>query len=148
MRNANRISAVIILGICAYFWYESTGFTKFGSLFPQVVVAILGFLALLLLIMSFIKTEKTKVFEKISVKYINIVIALLLIISWGIFIRMLGFVVTSVLFFSVIIIIFEKRKQPILYYLKKIGMILVTVGVFYFFFSWLLLVPFPKGVLF
>jgi hypothetical protein len=76
------------------------------------------------------------------------VIALLLIISWGIFIRMLGFVVTSVLFFSVIMIIFEKRKQPILYYLKKIGMILVTVGVFYFFFSWLLLVPFPKGVLF
>lgn len=148
MRNANRISAVIILGICAYFWYESSTFTRFGSLFPQVVVAILGLLALLLLVMSFVKTEKTRVFEKVSVKYINIVIAVLLIISWGIFIRLLGFVVTSVLFFSVIMIIFEKRKQPVLYYVKKLGMIVATVGIFYFFFSWLLLVPFPKGVLF
>lgn len=148
MKNANRISAVIILGICAYFWYESSTFTRFGSLFPQVVIAILGLLALLLLVMSFVKTEKTRVFEKVSVKYINIVIAVLLIISWGIFIRLLGFVVTSVLFFSVIMIIFEKRKQPVFYYVKKLGMIVVTVGIFYYFFSWLLLVPFPKGVLF
>ena len=148
MRKADRISPAILLCICGYFWYKSTSFTKFGSLFPQVVVAILGFLSLLLLGLSFVKTEKAEETEQINVKYLNIVIAALLIILWIIFIRLIGFAVSSVVFFSAFTIIFEQRKQPFFHYARKVGIIVVTVLFFYFFFSRLLNVPFPKGVLF
>jgi hypothetical protein len=148
MRKADRISSIIILCICGYFWYKSTGFTKFGSLFPQVVVAILGFLALLLVGLSFRKTDKTEETEQADVKYLNIVIAVPVIILWIFFIRLVGFAVSSMLFFSAITIIFEERKHPFLYYLKKVGIIVATVLFFYFFFSSLLRVPFPRGVLF
>jgi len=148
MRNADRVSSLIILGICVYFVLESKNFSKFGSFFPQVIVSILGFLALMLLVMSFIKTEKGKVFEEISIKYSNIVIAVLLVIAWVFFIKLLGFVVTSVLFFSIITIIFDRKKRPFSHFLIKIGAVGVTVGAFYLFFARLLLVPFPKGILF
>jgi len=149
MKNADRISSIVILGLCAYFWYESTRFTKFGSLFPQAVVIALSLLALMLLIVSFFRRrEKVKAFEQTGVKYINIVIAGLLIIAWTFFIKLLGFVVTSAVFFSVITIIFDSKKKTALYLLKKIGVVVATVGFFYLFFSKLLLVPFPKGVLF
>ena len=148
MKNADRISPAVLLCICGYFWYRSTGFTKFGSLFPQVVVAILGFLSLLLLGMSFIKTEKTKEPEKTDINYLNILIAAFLILLWIFFIRLLGFAVSSILFFSAITVIFEQRKQPFFHYAWKVGIIVATVLFFYLFFSRLLNVPFPKGVLF
>jgi putative tricarboxylic transport membrane protein len=149
MKNADRISSITILCLCAYFWYKSTHFTKFGFLFPHAVVIALGLLALTLLIVSFFrKHEKVKAFEQTGVKYINIVTAGLLIMAWTFFIKLLGFLVTSVVFFSVIAIMFDSREKTALYLLKKIGVVVATVGFFYFFFSKLLLVPFPKGVLF
>jgi len=149
MKNADRISSIAILSLCAYFWYESTRFTKFGSLFPQAVVIALGLLALTLLIVSFFrKREKVKAFEQAGVKYINIVTAGLLIIAWTFFIKLLGFVITSVVFFSVITIMFDSKKKTVFYMLKKIATVVATIGFFYLFFSKLLLVPFPKGVLF
>ena len=152
MRKADRISAAIILCMCGYFWYKSTSFTKFGFLFPQVVVAILGFLSLLLLGLSFVKKDKSEksdqVSEQVDVKYLNIVIAAFLIFLWIFFIRLIGFAVSSILFFSAITIVFGERKQPFLHYFRKVGIIVATVLFFYFFFSRLLNVPFPKGVLF
>lgn len=149
MKNADRISSIAILGLCAYFWIESRRFTMFGLLFPQAVVIALGLLALALLIVSFFrKREKVKALEQTGVKYLNIIAAGLLLIAWTFFIKLLGFVVTSAVFFSVIAIMFDSRKKTALYLLKKIAVVVATVGFFYLFFSKVLLVPFPRGVLF
>lgn len=149
MRNADSISSIVILGICTYFWIESTKFTKFGSLFPQAVVIALGLAALALLIVSFFRRrERVKAFEQTGVKYLNIVITGLLVVAWVFFIKLLGFMVTSIVFFAVITILFDSRKKTALYIIKKIAVVVATVGFFYLFFSKLLLVPFPKGALF
>jgi len=72
----------------------------------------------------------------------------LLIAAWGFFINIFGFVVSSILFFSLINIMLDKRQRGFLPVLKKVGIITVVVGAFYFFFATLLLVPFPRGYLF
>ncbi len=38
MKNANRITAAVLLSLCIYFFIESGNFTSFGLLFPRVIV--------------------------------------------------------------------------------------------------------------
>ena len=148
MKNADRITSIILLGICGYFFIEGRTFTQFGRLFPQTIIVILALLSLLLLILSFTRTERNVILGKLSRKHIIIVISVLLIAAWGFFINIFGFVVSSILFFSLINIMLDKRQRGFLPVLKKVGIITVMVGVFYFFFAKLLLVPFPRGYLF
>ena len=148
MKNADRITSLIMLGICCYFFIEARNFTQFGKLFPQTIIVILAFLSLLLLILSFIRKERVVIFGKLGRKHLVIVISVLLIAAWGFFINILGFVVTSILFFSIINVMLDQRQRGFVPVLKKVGTIAVVVGAFYFFFAKLLLVPFPRGYLF
>ena len=148
MKNADRITSIIMLGICGYFFIEGRTFTQFGKLFPQTIIVILALLSLLLLILSFTRTERNVILGKLSRKHIIIVISVLLIAAWGFFINIFGFVVSSILFFSLINTMLDKRQRGFLPVLKKVGIITVVVGAFYFFFATLLLVPFPRGYLF
>lgn len=148
MKNADRITSIIMLGICGYFFIEGRTFTQFGKLFPHTIIVILGLLSLLLLILSFTRTERNVILGKLSRKHIIIVISVLLIAAWGFFINILGFVVSSILFFSLINIMLDKRQRGFRPVFKKVGIITVVIGAFYFFFAKLLLVPFPRGYLF
>jgi hypothetical protein len=148
MRNADRVSAIIILGICAYFWVESRNFTRFGYLFPQVIVIILGLLSLALLVVSFVKPVERVLFKKEEgISYLPVVLSVVLMIAWVFFIKLLGFLVTSVVFVSLMLILFDRRKRSLGYYLVKVGTVALVVGAFYLFFARLLLVPFPRGIL-
>jgi uncharacterized membrane protein YdjX (TVP38/TMEM64 family) len=71
-----------------------------------------------------------------------------LIGTWGILINILGFVVTSVILFTVINVLLDEKHRSFQSILKKTGIIAVVVGAFYLFFAQLLLVPFPRGYLF
>ena len=137
-----------MLGICVYFFAESRTFTRFGKLFPQTIISILALLSLLLLIMTFVHPDRSVIFGKLEKKHLAIPISIALIGAWGFFINILGFVVTSVLFFSIINIMLDRRHRDFRSTLKKVGIIVVVVGAFYFFFAKLLLVPFPRGYLF
>ncbi len=148
MRNADRISFLIIAGICVYFWFESLSFTRFGYLFPRVIISILGFLAILLFALSFFKKEKIRIFEGDNISYPVILLCILLVIAWAFLIKLLGFAVTSVLFISVMNVLLDKKNRSIRAITIKVVTTGVFVGAFYLFFSKLLLVSFPRGVLF
>jgi hypothetical protein len=148
MRNADRVSFLIIIGICVYFWIESRTFGKYGVLFPQVIIIILGLLACVLLAVSFFEPKKIKVFGEESIKYTFILLIVFLIIAWIAFIPYIGFVVTSVIFISIINVLVDKKHRKLGSIATKVLIIAVIVGAFYLFFSKLLLVSFPKGVLF
>jgi len=148
MKRSDRIASIILIGICTYFWIKAKSFSKFGAFFPKVVIIVLGILSLLLLVQSFIKKEDIKIFRETSTKYITIIISSLLIIIWGFFINVLGFVFTSILFFTIIYIILDRKKRGFSAILIKIVTVILIVGLFYIFFEKILLVPFPKGILF
>lgn len=149
MKNADRLSALIILGLCALFYAQSRDFTPYSALFPRVVIVILAVLALLLLVISFVRPEAGKVFDRsaITVKYLTVLATLLLMIAWIVFVSILGFLTASILFFSLISIVLDRKNKRPLQILRKVGLIAVTVTGLFLFFSRLLFVPFPGGLL-
>jgi putative tricarboxylic transport membrane protein len=146
MKNADRISALVILGICIAFFVLSRKFTQYGALFPQVIIILLGLLALLLLVLSFVKPKGGKVFDTLEVRYLPIGISVLLMVAWAFVINVLGFLVTSLLFFS-LMAVYLGRKKTWLSILKNLAIVACVVTGFYFFFVKVLLVPFPEGIL-
>jgi hypothetical protein len=148
MRNADRIISIVLLGICAFFFVEARSFTRFGRFFPLTIIIILAALSFLLLVLSFIKPKRSVIFGRLHRKHIAIAVSILLIGTWGFLINILGFVVTSVILFTVINVLLDEKHRSLGSILKKTGIIAVVVGAFYLFFAQLLLVPFPRGYLF
>lgn len=152
MKKTNIIASLIVLGICTYFLIEAQNFSPFGALFPKVVVYILGSLALVLLILNIFaakpETEKVKIFNTGSVKALTVLIFIALMIGWVVCINFIGFFVSSIVFFSVIMLYLEGKdvKPGILF--KHLGIIAGIVIVFYLFFAKVFWVPFPRGILF
>ena len=148
MKTADRVSALMLLSISAYFLYESKDFSPFGALFPQVIVYILGILALALLILSFFKKSGSKLFEETKAVYLPVVTAFILVIGWVALLQYIGFFVTSIVFFSLITIFLDKKvtKTPIL--IKRLLMTCGFVTGFYLFFAKVMQVPFPDGIFF
>jgi len=134
--------------MCIYFWIKAKSFSKFSGLFPKVVIIILGTLSVLLIIQSFIKSEKGKPFREIGIKYNSIIVSILLMISWVYFINVLGFVTTSVIFFSIMYILLDRKTKNFFGIIFRVLIVIALVGIFYLFFAKLLLVPFPEGMLF
>ena len=147
MRNADRIISIVLLGICTLFFVEGRTFTKFGRFFPQTIIIILAALCLLLLVLSFVRPEKSVIFGRLQKRHVSIAVSILLIAAWGFMINVLGFVVTSIIFFTVINVLLDEKHRSPRSILKKTGIIVVVVGAFYLFFAQLLLVPFPRGFL-
>ncbi len=149
MKNADRISALIVLGLCTLFYLEARDFSPYSALFPRVVIIILAALASLLLIHSYIRPEAGKVFDRtqITVKYLTVLTSLLLMIAWIFFMNLLGFLTSSIIFFSLITIILDRKHKRPLQILQKVGLVAVTVTGIFLFFSRLLYVPFPSGLL-
>jgi hypothetical protein len=146
MKNADRISALVILGICISFFVLSRRFSPYSALFPRVIIIILGSLALLLLVLSFFKPKGGRVFDTLEVRYLPIGISVLLMVAWSFMIDVLGFLVTSLLFFSLMAVYLD-RKKTWLSILRNLAIVTAVVTGFYFFFVKVLLVPFPEGVL-
>ena len=146
MKRADRISSLAILGLCIYFFIEAGDFTPLSGLFPKVVIFLLGGLSLLLFIVTFIRKDNGETFDSASFRHIPSLLSLLLMIVWGILIPVIGFLVTSLIFFPLITVYLDRKTSG----RKKLGRIALVEGltvVFYLFFTRFLYVPFPEGFL-
>lgn len=146
MKKADRISSVIILGICIYFFIEARSFSPLSGLFPKVVIIILGAMSLLLFIATFLRRDNGSVFDSASFRHIPSLISLLLMVCWGILIPVVGFLVTSLVIFPLITVYLDRTAGA----RKKLGRIALVEGVtlaFFLFFTQVLYVPFPRGFL-
>ncbi len=148
MKTADRIAALILLGISAYFLFESKHFSPFGALFPRVIIYILGILALILFVLSFFKKGGGKLFEETKSVYLPVAIAFILVIGWVALLQYIGFFVTSIFFFSLITVFLDRKatKGPVL--IKRLLMTCGSVTGFYLFFAKVMQVPFPEGIFF
>ena len=147
MRTADRIASVILLGICVYGWVASRLFSPLSSLFPRVVVLILGGLSLLLFIVSFRRSPEEPRFVLLQGRAGPMIIAVVIMAAWTALIGLLGFLVTSLLMFSLMTIVLERRDRTWLQTVLRIFVVCVVTIAFYIFFDRLLLVSFPRGLL-
>ena len=147
MKTADRIAAVVLFGICTYGWFASGRFSPLSALFPRVTVLILGGLSLLLFILSFFRAPDEERFVLVHGNVLPVVLTVLMMVAWTVLISVVGFLVASLLMFSLMTIVLERKertaKQIVLRILVTCA---VTIG-FYLFFDRLLLVSFPRGLL-
>ena len=146
MRLAERISSVVILGVCVLFFLLSRGFSRYGALFPQVIIGILAALSITMFFMTFRKATIAQ--DEKKPQSLRSLYALALMIAWAFVIDFLGFAVTSVIFFAVISIFLDKKARTGIHLVKRVGLVIGLVGVFYVFFALFLFVPFPEGIAF
>ncbi len=146
MKRADRISSLVIIGISAFFMVEAKTFSPLSGLFPRVAIFLLGGLSLLLFILTFVRRDSGETFDSASFRHIPSLISLLLMIVWGILIPVLGFLVTSLIFFPLITLYLD-RDAPGKKKLSRIAIVEVLAITFYLFFTQVLYVPFPEGLL-
>jgi 4-amino-4-deoxy-L-arabinose transferase-like glycosyltransferase len=146
MKRTDRISALVLLSVSIYFFIESEKFSPLSRLFPRVVLIILAGLAALLFILSFRRKKEGEAFDSAAFRHIPSLMALALMVAWGLLIPVLGFLVTSLIFFPAITVYLD-RAAPRRKKLGRIALAAAVTVVFYFFFTKVLYVPFPEGLL-
>lgn len=107
---------------------------------------ILGGLALLLLLRSFFWKKEGAAFDTAAFRHIPSLMTLVLIIAWAALTPVIGFLVTSLIFFPLITVYLD-RKAPGKKIAGRIALALTLTVVFYLFFTRVLYVPFPEGLL-
>ncbi|NQU03776.1 MAG: tripartite tricarboxylate transporter TctB family protein [Syntrophaceae bacterium] len=144
--NSDRLTAIFLLIICGVLWYEVLPYSMLASFFPKIVIGVLALLSVILLVRSSIKGEKKWLFRDIDKKYIIFAVAVIAV--WIGMIPVLGFFVSSIVFFNVLVWLMGSKKKS----LPSIALSFVVVGcivsIFYFIFKEILLVPLPQGILF
>jgi hypothetical protein len=68
-------------------------------------------------------------------------------VAWIALIPLLGFLVTSLLLFSLMTVVLERKARKPRQILVRVALVCVVTVSFYFFFDRLLLVSFPRGLL-
>lgn len=125
---------------------EAKTFSPLSGLFPRVAIFLLGGLSLLMFILTFVRRDSGDTFDSASFRHIPSLISLLLMIVWGILIPVIGFLVTSLIFFPLITLYLDRGAPG----RKKLSRIAIVEGLalaFYLFFTRVLYVPFPEGLL-
>jgi len=146
--NIDRIAALIVLAVCAVFWWQ-LGFinTKLDKIFPQFVIISLAVLSGILLIKSFIKPESKVIF---TMKHRGMVaLGAALLVLWVVLIDYIGFLITSIAMFAILSwIMQDKQKRTVKAAISSVLVGAILIGAVYLLFAKLLMVPLPKGTLF
>ncbi len=147
MKTADRIATLFILALCVFFFVHSRDFGPLSALFPRVVMVILGSLALLQFVLTFTRRKERESFEYMAFRHVPTLLSLALMIGWIVFIPVLGFLVSALVFFALITLYLD-RKASLRRKLGRVGIAWGTSVAFWLFFTHVLYVPFPRGLLF
>ncbi len=146
MKLVDRISTLILMALSLFFFVEARDFSPLSGLFPRVVLIVLAMLSLLQFILTFTRKKDEGVFDATAFRHVPTLLCLLMMIAWAILIPVLGFLVSSLIFFPLITVYLDRdastRKK-----LGRIGIAWLTTLAFWLFFTKVLYVPFPTGLL-
>ena len=142
--NSDYIGAAIVLGITMLFYIQIGPWSKYAVMAPRSILVILFVLGLVLLIKGRINPERVNP----NFIHINRSLAFLVVVGllWVLLMEKIGFIVTSMVAFSAILIAYHPAKG----FRKIAGSILlagVVIFVMYMIFSRLLNVMLPTGIL-
>jgi hypothetical protein len=147
VKSADRVASLILAAICGYAWFEARSFSPLSAFFPRVIIVVLAGLSLLLFILSFTRSGREEGFVLVQGNVLPVALTVLMMAAWTVLISLLGFLVTSLLMFSLMSVVLERRKRKPLQILLRLGVVSAVTVAFYLFFDRLLLVSFPRGLL-
>jgi hypothetical protein len=144
--KADRTAAVVFLLVSVVFWTQTYGLQYNGFIFPRAILVLVILLSIGLLVQTMTrKGGEQKAFLPANIPYVLVSIAIVAL--WIFFLNILGFIVSSVLFLSILTVIIDLRKPNPAAVLKVAAVHTALVVVFWITFHVFLLVPLPEGYL-
>jgi putative tricarboxylic transport membrane protein len=162
MAAKDRIASIVLLLFCAFFYYETFSIKKSdlaglsAAFFPRLLLGLLALLAILMLIRSFLPSQK-KVLKAADEKEPEstkgrgwLVWAVFALFALYIFsLDLLGFILSSFLFMVIIYLLITKGSQrSAKSNVMAIGGLLATAVALFFIFEQMLNVFLPRGIFF
>jgi putative tricarboxylic transport membrane protein len=144
--NWDRFASIFLLVLCGLLWVETLSYLDLASLFPRIVILVLAVLSAVLLVKSWIKPDTKQIFQGIEKRIIAL--AIMLIALWVVSIPFLGLYLASILFFNLLVWLISGERRTRSAIAFSFVIVVSIVSLFYFVFQEILLVPFPKGILF
>jgi hypothetical protein len=153
--NTDLLAGIGGLAVTIVFWLSREPWMPLTAVWPNAILVFMLLCSLALIAKAFVKPERELLFVEGS--RARMVVTTVALLVWGFGVVYVGFAVSSVLVFFFLwwyvghavaeIDADVEAPQRVLDYLKAGAVILVTVGVFYFIFSYYLYVPLPRGIL-
>lgn len=158
MIKKDRLTSLVILIVCAFFYYESFGIRTSNlsaglgaTFFPRFLLGFIALLAVLMFLNTFTRAAKAKDLKEQEEKP-DEKSPLIVWIIFGVFalyilsLNVLGFILGSALFMFSIYLILTWKKRTTKQHVLSFGGIFVAAFVLFFIFEKLLQVYLPRGI--
>lgn len=144
--NTDLISGLIGLSITAFFKYFQEDVNRLSIMFPNAVILILGCISLSLIIKGFLRPAKSPIF--VTGSNVRWLVTGILFFGWAIMIDVLGFLVSTITFFTLIVLYLSRTQLRVTKGKFVIWFIVIVIEilVFYYIFSEVLHAPLPEGM--
>ena len=147
MFNSDRIAAILVCAIVLIFVFQFSDIpSTYSRIFPKYIAWATVALCAILFIQSWINPTILEFAKAQELKKVGI--SVLLLFGWVVFVKFLGFYLSSVLFFTLIMILIEPSTLKLDKLAASIFVAAAEIGVFYLVFTKWLNVPLPKGLFF
>lgn len=152
-KGRDRLGSVLLLAFVATLWAQRNYITKFGGLFPDIVMEIMTALLVLALVLSFtryaaIKEPEGGAKKGEPVKWVPMIVVGVVLLAWTVFLQTLGFALSGVLGFAGICWYLGGCPWDWKEITKAVVVALALTYLLIFLFEYLLEVPLPAGTIF
>lgn len=144
--NTDLVGAIVGFVVLAMFWGAKKEVGHLSIMFPNALLILIGIFSVLLLVKAFIKADRDKIFS--DGNQIRVIVTGTILMGWVLGILYLGFLVTSLAVFPLLVFYLASARESISIKRAGIWAVISTVEVvvFYFIFSKFLQVPLPTGI--
>jgi hypothetical protein len=144
MLNSDLVIGISSLVITAVAWSASRDLSRWGRIFVDCNLIILGALGAIMFIKGLVKPERVRFFES-SGELNNILIGLAIIAVYLFFIPRMGFLLSSYVFYGMFNWFLGENKASIKHIIQSVVLSVVVVTTFYFVFRYVFEVILPVG---
>ena len=146
--NTHITSGVVGLLLTAVFFFNLENISWMSIGFPKTVVYIMGLVSVILVVLGFVKPSRDQIFNVGS--NVRWIVTGVLFFLWVLFMPVLGFYVSSVIFMTAIVGYLARVRTELTMrkFLVWIPIVIAEVTFFYLIFTQVLHVPLPQGMFF
>ncbi len=146
--NTHITSGIVGLLLTAVFFFNLENISWMSIGFPKTVVYIMGLVSVILIVLGFVKPSRDQIFNVGS--NVRWIVTGVLFFLWVLFMPVLGFYVSSVIFMTAIVGYLARVRTELTMrkFLVWIPIVIAEVTFFYLIFTQVLHVPLPQGMFF
>ena len=144
--QGDRAAAIVLIFLSVVFWTQTSGLQYNGAVFPRAIIVFIILLSVGLFVQKTVgKGEEQKTFLPPNLGYV--LFSIVIVALWIYCLDILGFIVSSILFLSILTVVIDVRKTSPLGIIQVVAIHAALVGAFWVTFHLFLLVPLPEGYL-